>query len=107
MRFHLDEHVDHAIAHGLRLRGIDVTTTTDANLVSADDESHLRFALAEQRVIVTFDRDFLRLAHSGYEHAGIIFAEANRISIGDAIRYLELMHGCLSLADMKNRVEFI
>ena len=27
MRFHLDEHVDPAIAHGLRLRGIDVTTT--------------------------------------------------------------------------------
>ena len=29
IRYHLDENVDHAVAHGLRLRGLDVTTTTD------------------------------------------------------------------------------
>ena len=32
MRFHLDEHVPHAIAEGLRRRGIDVTTTVEAGL---------------------------------------------------------------------------
>ena len=46
IRLHLDENVDHAVAHGLRLRGIDVTTTTDANLVGAADEEQLSFALA-------------------------------------------------------------
>jgi len=29
IRFHLDEHVAHAVADGLRRLGIDVTTTTD------------------------------------------------------------------------------
>lgn len=38
MRFHLDEHVDHAIARGLRNRGIEVTTATDAGLLGASDE---------------------------------------------------------------------
>jgi hypothetical protein len=50
MRFHLDEHVDHAVAFGLRLRGIDVTTTTDANLVGASDQIHLAFAATERRL---------------------------------------------------------
>lgn len=35
IRFHLDEHVDPAIADGLRRHGIDVTTTLDAGLVRA------------------------------------------------------------------------
>lgn len=41
MRFHLDEHVAHAIAHGLRRRGIDVTTTVETGLLSAPDDDHL------------------------------------------------------------------
>ncbi len=45
MRLHLDELVDHAIARGLRLRGVDVTTTTDAGLPRASDRGQLAYAL--------------------------------------------------------------
>jgi hypothetical protein len=38
VRYHLDEHVDPAIAPGLKGRGIDVTTTSDAGLLGAADE---------------------------------------------------------------------
>jgi predicted nuclease of predicted toxin-antitoxin system len=55
MRFHLDEHVAHAIAAGLGRRGIDVTTTTDASLLLAPDEDHLAFAKRDGRVVVTND----------------------------------------------------
>lgn len=58
--FHLDENVDHAVAHGLRLRGVDVTTTTDVNLVGASDTEQLDFALRQNRVVFTQDQDFLR-----------------------------------------------
>ena len=44
LRFHLDEHVNHAIAKALASRGIDVTTTTEAGLLAAADEKHLEFA---------------------------------------------------------------
>jgi hypothetical protein len=37
IRFHLDEHVDHAVADGLRRRGIAVTTTADADLLGAEN----------------------------------------------------------------------
>lgn len=59
IRFHLDEHVDHAIAKGLRARGIDVTTTSDARLLGADDPAHIEFALRENRVVFTNDADSL------------------------------------------------
>lgn len=70
---HLDENVDHAVAHGLRLRGIDVTTTTDANLIGASDAEQLAFALREGRVIFTQDQDFLRHHQAGSEHGGIVY----------------------------------
>ena len=62
MRFHLDEHLPHAIAEGLRRRGIDVTTTVEAGLRGASDDVHLAYALEQRRVIVTNDPDFLVLA---------------------------------------------
>jgi hypothetical protein len=37
IRFHLDEHVDPAIASALRRAGIDVTTTIGAGLRTKDD----------------------------------------------------------------------
>ena len=72
IRFHLDENVNHAVARGLRLRGIDVSTATSANLISAFDTEHIAFALRENRVIFTEDQDFLRHHHAGRGHAGVV-----------------------------------
>lgn len=107
LRFHLDEHVSHAIAHGLQRRQIDVTTTSDAGLLNASDEEHRGFALREHRVIFTNDRDFLRLAASGAPHAGIVYCAPSDSNIGDVIRYLALMHECLSPEEVANHVEYV
>ena len=107
LRFHLDEHVPHAVANGLRRRRIDVTTTTEAGLLGADDEAHVAFALRESRVIFTNDRDFLRLAASGAAHAGIVYCPPADSRIGEIIRYLALMHECLDPEDMMNHVEYL
>jgi predicted nuclease of predicted toxin-antitoxin system len=82
MRFHRDEHIDPAIAAGLRRREIDVTTTVDAGLSGAGDDEHIAFALAENRIIVTNDPDFLRHHRSGGSHAGIAFSQHGLRSIG-------------------------
>jgi predicted nuclease of predicted toxin-antitoxin system len=89
--FHLDEHVAHAIADGLRRLGIDVTTTTDANLLGAADADQIAFGLAQGRVIFTEDDDFLVLAASGVLHAGLASCHQNTRSIGQIIRALELI----------------
>jgi hypothetical protein len=107
LAFHLDEHMDHAIAQALKSRGIDVTTTTDAGLLGADDSAHLEFALREQRVIVTIDPDFLEFANHNNEHAGIAYAPRGSRSIGQIVRHLCLMSDCLEPTDMAGKVEFL
>jgi len=70
--FHLDEQISPALAVALRHRGIDVTTTADANLTGADDRGQLAFAANAGRVLVTQDVDFLRLHAEGVPHACFI-----------------------------------
>ncbi len=107
MRFPLDESVDHAIARGLRLRGIDVTTATDAGLVTADDELHLAYGFVENRVVVTHDDDFLTLTDAGSEHAGIAYCAPHSRTIGHIIRQLCLMHDCMTAEEMHGQVEYL
>jgi uncharacterized protein with PIN domain len=107
MRFHLDEHVAGSIAKALRQRGIDVTTTAETNLLNAEDEEHLAFALAEGRVVVTQDADFLRQDNKGQSHAGIVYYPQGSRTIGGVIDYLTLMHECMEESEMTGRVEYL
>jgi uncharacterized protein with PIN domain len=107
MKFHLDENVDHAIADGLRRRGIDVTTSTETNLLAAEDESQLAFARREGRVIVSHDRDLLRLHSLEIHHRGIAYCASASRSIGQIVRHLLLMHECLAEAEVRGRIEYM
>lgn len=107
IRFHLDENVDPAICRGLRLRGINVTTTPESKLLTTSDEEQLKFALNESRVVFTQDRDFLRLHESEVKHSGIVYCAKNSRSIGDIIRSLTLIWEVLEPEELEGRVEFI
>jgi uncharacterized protein with PIN domain len=107
MLFHLDEHVDHAIARALRMRGIDVTTTTDANLAGAADEEHVEFGIRTGRVIFTQDADFVKLHRLGIAHAGIVYSSSHTRTICEVVRFLCLMHDCLTQEEMTGKVEFM
>lgn len=107
IRFHLDESADGRLAAALRRRGIDVTTPLDAALVSAEDERHLIFADAENRVVVTQDSDFLQLHQAGTSHAGIAYYAPGTRTLGYLVRYLCLMHDCLNADEMCGQVEYL
>jgi predicted nuclease of predicted toxin-antitoxin system len=107
IRYHLDEHIDFAVAQGLRRRGIEVTTTADAGLLGAGDPDHLAFAVANGRVLFSNDPGFLRLHDQGVEHPGIVYCHQQSRSIGEMIRALELIWEILEPEEMQNRVEFI
>jgi predicted nuclease of predicted toxin-antitoxin system len=70
----LDENVELAVAIGLRREGVDVLSVVEIGRAGLDDQSQMAFALAEQRVIVTYDDDYLALSASGSAHCGIAFA---------------------------------
>lgn len=106
VKFYMDEHIHPAITHGLRLRGIDVLTAQEAQMLGASDVEHIRLAATSDRVLFTHDDDFLKLHASGVAHAGIAFAQ-QRTAIGRLVRALTLIHEILSVAEMRNRVEFL
>ena len=107
IRFHLDENCHRAIAEGLRRRGVDVTTTPEAELLQATDGEQVAYSLREGRVLFTQDRDFLRLHAAGVPHAGIAYCEKDRKSIGTLIQGLILIWELLEPPDMANRVEYL
>ena len=90
IRFHLDEHVDAAIAAGLRRHGINVTTTAEVGLRGADDMDHIAFGLASGRVIYTNDSDFVSIDSSGVKHLDILYCHQNQASIGAIVHALIL-----------------
>ncbi|MBD2132080.1 DUF5615 family PIN-like protein [Sphaerospermopsis sp. FACHB-1094] len=85
IKFHLDESVSNAIALGLRRRGINVTTTSEAGLIGVSDREQITFALSENRILITHDDDFVMLHRSGINHAGITYCDQKRRSIGEIL----------------------
>jgi len=91
----------------MKERGIEVTTSAEGGLLRASDEAQLKFALSENRVLVTHDSDFLRLDAAGVPHAGIAYCHQELLSIGEIIRDLVLIWEILEPKDIHGRVEFL
>lgn len=81
--FHLycdEDSMDQALVRALRVRGMDVTTAREENMIEREDEEHLDYATQQGRVLFSFNRgDFYRL-HTQYleqnkPHGGIILAK--------------------------------
>lgn len=105
--YHLDEHIDPRVADALRLHGISVTTTVEANLRSTVDAVQFHFAVSERRVIVTQDSDFLKLAKSTTYHSGIVFVTGGKRTIGELVRWLILIYEVMTPVEMENYIEYI
>jgi hypothetical protein len=107
VRYYFDQHMDPAVAAGLRRRGIDVLTAQEAGRCGFNDPDQLAFAAANGRVMVTFDVDYLALHSAGTPHAGIAWADADKYGIGGLVGMLTLLHGVYATDDMLNRVEYL
>ena len=91
IRLILDEHLAPAVATGLRQFGIDTITPRDwsgPTGLGASDGDLLTAALADLRVLVSYDRatiePLLRTwAESGLHHAGVILVDDRTIRASD------------------------
>lgn len=88
---------------------MDVTTTVEAGLRSATDQAQLDFAIAQHRVIVTGDADFLRLASAtpAADHPGIVVCHRQSLSLREMIRGLMLIYEVLTPEEMANHIEYV
>ncbi len=107
IRFHLDESMPNAVAEALRRRGLDVTTSSEAQLLAARDDEQLAFATQEARVLVTRDQDFLRLNASGIKHTGIVYWTERQRTTGQLVGALATMGLEFTAEDLHGQVRFL
>ena len=111
LRLYMDHHVPSAITAGLRRRGVDVLTAIDDGAAMFDDNALLARATLLSRVRFSQDEDLLAIAHQWLlarrDFAGLAYAHQLSISIGQAVRDLELFANALDPIDMQNKVEYL
>lgn len=113
IRLYLDEDaMAHRLARELRLRGIDVVTALDEEMIERTDIEHLDYASRQGRVLYSFNvGDYCRLhgqfASGGRRHAGIILTQQQRYSIGEQLRRLLRVVAVRSAEDMQDNIEFL
>src|SRR5947209_5814859 len=109
--FYMDHHVPSAITAGLRRRGVDVVTAEEDGSATLADEALLDRTTSLGRVLFSQDEDLLAITHqrlqAGRDFSGLAYAHQLAISIGQAVRDLELIAKVLEPADMHNRVEYL
>lgn len=111
LRAYADEHVVQALVQALRARGMDVVTVQERGRRSVDDEELLAEALAERRVMLTNDADFLaiaaRYARKGDAFAPIVFWPQQMRGIGYLVRIIIREANAHEYDEILSRVFFV
>ena len=111
IRLYMDHHIPGPITESLRRRGIDVVTAHEDGAAKFEDNALLERATQLGRVLFSQDRDLLVIANhwleTGREFSGLIYAHQLNITIGRAVRDLELLVQVLAPEDMRNHIEFL
>jgi hypothetical protein len=108
---YMDHHVPSAITRGLRRRGLDVLTAAEDGAATSEDETLLARATELGRILFSQDDDLLAVAarrlEEGREFAGLVYGHQLAVTIGKAVRDLEIVARVLDPAEIRNRIEFL
>lgn len=72
MKFLTDENVAISVFRTIKKLGFDVKSVMEIGLESKSDAQILEFALKDNRIIITHDKDFANLFYTNKKHKGII-----------------------------------
>jgi predicted nuclease of predicted toxin-antitoxin system len=107
----MNHHIPAAVTEGLRRRGVDVVTAFEDGAARWDDEELLARATELGRTLFSQDEDLLAVTHNwlktGKNFSGLVYAHQQQITLGQAVKDLELIAKALEPHDMRNRIEFI
>ena len=107
IRFYCDEHVPSAVVDRLRGRGVDCLTIQQDGRGGLADTGALDRAGELDRVVLTSDADFARIAHerqrTGVPFAGVVKLNDPSAAVGDLLVLAE----CYDPADMADRIEYL
>ena len=104
--------MDEDLIYALRIRGVDIMTALEADMIERNDQEHLDYATVQGRVLYSFNvSDYYRLhteyLSQGKSHAGIILTRQQHYSVGEQMRCLLKLIAIKSREEMKNQLEFL
>lgn len=107
---YLDEHIQISLAEALRLRGVDVLTTQEADNMGLNDYDQLNYAQWKGRVLLSYNKgDFARIHYEFMKdnkaHAGIVLSD--QLPVGQILKRLMRLYFAVSKEEMKNRLEYL
>ena len=109
-KLYLNENLSPRLAAELRRYGFDLTSSQEAEMLSASDSEQLAYAVSEQRAILTFNiGDFAELhdeyVAEGKEHWGIILSSREPIRVL-LHRQLRLLNS-VSAEELKKQIRWL
>ena len=103
LSFLADEHVDRALIAGIRDGGYDVSVAGVDYPSGEDDEALLRQCRERGLVLVTNDRDFVRLGRSR-AHGGIVIYTHQEMPVGLFVEAIQRISSAFSPVEVRNQV---
>jgi hypothetical protein len=107
----MDHNVPLSITTGLRIRQVDVLTAYEDEHHEVNDPTLLDRAAQLQRVLFTRDDDLVaeavRRQREGVPFPGMVYGHQLRVSIGAAIRDLELIAKAGEIEDLVDTIQFL
>lgn len=103
----MDLHVAHAVADGLRRRGIDVIRAQDVGKADASDDEHLEYAYLTKRVVVSQDKGFIARVRRNEPNYGVAYCAQGSRSIGEMIAALVRIYDEMDMERMTGQVRYL
>lgn len=111
LALYMDVHIPRAITTELRLQRIDALTAQEDNAATFPDPALLDRATALERVLFTFDADFLveatRRQREGIFFAGLVYTHRRNLSIGKCIYDLKIIAQAGEKEDLASHILFL
>src|SRR4051794_18592288 len=113
VRLYLDEDaMRKSLVVGLRARGVDVLTASEAQMIARPDEEHLRLAASLKRALFSFNTADYCVLHEQWiasrrTHWGIVVARQQRTTVSEELKRLVKLVGLRTAAEMQDRLEFL
>ncbi len=108
---YMDENVQDAITHGLRLRGVDVLSVREDGYGGRTDSNVFLRANAQGRVLFSRDSDLIieaiRYQNNALPFTGVIYARQNILTAGQCIADLEFCALAGEPADFANQIRYL
>ena len=78
LRFVADEHIPGRVVSAIRWLGVDIIRFESVGRTGLPDAAQLAWCMANERVVLTQDKDFVKLGYESDTHCGVAYCHTQK-----------------------------